>query len=282
MSVGLEEMVLGYVYLVVAATLWGTIGVAYKLGLQAGADYEWLIVGRPLFAALFASVHMVVERRRPGMWSIVIGVFALGPLYVFYPQAVSRVGAGLASVLLYTAPIWVNIASYKALGEPLTSEKIVALFLGVAGVVLISVPGRLIVLEPLGLLLGLASSASYSLYILLARKAMVRGVPVIEASINPIVFAAPATLLAVQPDKPPTLLEAPYILYLAVACTILPYYLHVKGLKHVEAGKASIVSLAEPLVALALAYILLGEKLTTPQLLGSTLVLAAIVLTINK
>ncbi len=272
----MRPTLVGYAYVLSAAVLWGTIGVAYKLGIEAGARYEWLIAGRPLMAGLVAVGLVAASRRMPTRWSAVIGLAAMAPLYILYPLAVERIGAALSSVLLYTAPLWVNLASRLLLGEALTARKAVSLSLGLAGVTLISLPGGLAELEPLGLALGLASGVAYAAYIVLARMARVRGSSVEEASIYPLLYAGPATLAFLRPEGLPGALEAPFIAYLAIACTILPYYLHVKGLGVVEAGRASIASLLEPIVAVALSYLVLGERLTGAQLAGSLMVIAAV------
>ena len=268
----------GYLLIVSAAVLWGTIGVAFKLGLENGADYEWLIVGRPLTAGGVAAAILLARRTFPGRWAMLVGLLALAPLYITYPYAVERVGAALASVLLYTAPLWVIISSRVLLREEFTMYKALALALGFGGVVLISMPGGLVRLEPTGLALGLASGVTYAAYIVLARLSQLRGAGSEEVSLGALAFTAPAVTLVLAPDGLPTLGDAPYIIYLGVICTLLPYYLHVRGLKLVEAGRASIASLVEPLVAIALAVALLGEDLTPPQALGAFMILAAVAL----
>ena len=50
------------------------------------------------------------------------------------------------------------------------------------------------------------------------------------------------------------------------------------GLRRVGASEAAILSTFEPVVTVALAYAVLGERLAPAQLLGGGLVLAAVVL----
>ncbi len=268
----------GYAFIVSASILWGTIGVAFKIGLESGASYEWLIAGRPLTAGLIALAVLAARGLTPSRWSALIGLLALTPLYVTYPLAVERIGAALSSVLLYTAPLWVVASSALVLGERLTAFKAVAVALGVGGVALISLPGGLTSLEPLGLALGLASGVTYAAYIVLARLSQVRGARPEEASLGALAFTGPAVYALLRPEGLPDLGDVPFILYLGVAATLLPYYLHVRGLSVVEAGRASIASLVEPIVAVALAVVLLGETLNPAQAAGSAMILAAVAL----
>ena len=61
-------------------------------------------------------------------------------------------------------------------------------------------------------------------------------------------------------------------------CCAIPSYLFTKGLVHAEAGKASILSTAELLVATLLGILLFHEEVTIYKLLGMAAIFAAILL----
>ncbi len=266
---------LGLILAAAAAGLWGTLGVAYRLGEEQGASLEWLIAGRPLLAGAISLAIAAMRGARPSRWSILIAALGLAPLYTVYPLAVSEVGAALASILLYTAPSWVALASPLVLGERIDRARALAVAGGVAGVALVSWPGGDLRLTPVGLALGLASGLSYAAYMVLARLAQLRGAGREEVSLYPIALSAPLVLLAVRPEGTPGGLEAVYSLYLAVACTVAPYVLHTKALQLAEASRVAVVSLIEPLTAVALAALILGESLSPLQLAGAALILAS-------
>ncbi len=257
-----------------AAVLWGTIGVVYRAATMGGASGEWLIAGRPLAAAPFSLLLLAAGRGRLSRWSVAVGLFGLAPLYVSYFLAVGIVGAAVASILLYTAPLWVALLSPLLLGERLGARAWGLVASGFLGVVLVS-GGDGGSLEMTGLALGLCSGVSYALYMVLARLASKRGASVEEVSIHAIPVAALAVFAALRPHGVPGLAEAPWILYLAVAGTLVPYILHTWALSLVEAYRISVVSLVEPVAAVALARIFLGEVLTPMQLVGAALILSA-------
>jgi DME family drug/metabolite transporter len=68
------------------------------------------------------------------------------------------------------------------------------------------------------------------------------------------------------------------LLMLALFQTIGALYAYTAGLRHLEAGTASILATFEPVVASVLAYFVVGERLEWPQLVGGGLVLLAVVL----
>jgi len=267
---------LGILLAVAAAGLWGTLGVAYRVGVAYGASLEWLIAGRPLLAGAASLALALLRGARPSRWSLAIALLGLAPLYTVYPLAVSEIGAALASVLLYTAPSWVALAAPLVLRERVGPARLAAAAAGVAGVALVSWPGgggAEVTLT--GVALGLASGASYAAYMILARLAQLRGAGREEVSLYPIALSAPLVLAAVRPSTPPSPVDAVFAAYLAVACTVAPYVLHTKALQLVEASRVAIVSLVEPVTAVALAAVILGEELAVHQLAGAAIILAS-------
>ncbi len=260
---------------VTAAVLWGSIGIAYKIGVSHGASGAWLILGRPLLASVASIALVLTGRGSPTRWSAVIGLFGLAPLYVSYFLAVERVGAALASLLLYTAPIWVIILSPVIVGEGIRALSLAAAGLGVVGTSLVTWKNGDFRGDATGVALGLLSGASYAAYIVLARLAQKRGASVQEASVHAIPFAAIGVAIAIRPEGWLDFNDLAFALYLAVAGTIIPYFLHVRALKSLRASTVSVVSLVEPLTAVLLAVTLLGERMTGLQLAGASMILAA-------
>ena len=56
--------------------------------------------------------------------------------------------------------------------------------------------------------------------------------------------------------------------------------MYYKGLKCMEATKASVIATFEPVVAAVFAFILFGEKFSLPGYIGSTMVIAAVFIVI--
>ena len=258
---------------VAAAVLWGSIGVVYRLGVLRGAHPVWLILGRPLAASALSLAALLAGWGRPGRWSAAVGLLGLAPLYVTYFLAVGEVGAALASVLLYTAPLWVSLLSPLA-GDPLRPRSLAAAAAGLAGVALLTEPWSG-AYSAAGVALGLASGLSYAGYILLARLGQRRGAAPEEVSIHAFPFAAAGAAAVLRPRGLPGIADLPYIAYLAVAGTVIPYLLSARALARLEAARVAVVSLVEPVTAVLLAWLVLGEHLSPVQLLGAGLVVAS-------
>lgn len=272
----------GVVSAISAAVLWGTIGVVQRLAEEGGAETEMLIVGRTLGASLLSVPLLLYYRAVPTWRSVVIAVAALSPLYYSYMKAVSIIGAAISSLLLYTAPAWVAAASYLILGEKLGMRGVATVLMGVVGAALVS--GALTGLggiEVVGVMLGLASGATYALYIFLARYFQVKGATVLEVSLAPIAISGVILAALIGPSRPPNGVEVAASVYMALFTMILPYLLNVTALRYIEAHRVSVISLVEPLTAVVLAVLILGESLTIPQAVGGLMILSASLLVVR-
>ncbi len=265
------------IYTLVAAIMWGSLGVVFKLGLNNGASQAWMIFGRPFFASIVIIAFMLMKRESPTKWSVLVGGLGLAPLYVFYFLAVKLIGAALASVLLYTAPLWVTLLSPLMTGERLRIYDVIHVILGFLGTWLVLTEGSLSIKLCLrGAILGVLSGVSYATYILLARYAQLRGANVLEVGFYSIPIAAIGVSLVIHPRKVPTTADLAFALYLAVIGTIIPYILNSAALRKIRAPLVSVMSLVEPLTAVTLSITVLGEKLTATQVLGSVLVIGSV------
>jgi drug/metabolite transporter (DMT)-like permease len=59
---------------------------------------------------------------------------------------------------------------------------------------------------------------------------------------------------------------------------VVPFWLVVVSLHHIRASQASVVGMTEPLLAIFIAWVALGEVLTPTQIIGAVTVLAGVLL----
>ena len=67
------------------------------------------------------------------------------------------------------------------------------------------------------------------------------------------------------------------ILYLALGCSVLAYLAYNRALAEVEASRAAAWLYLEPVVAVALGALLLGEAVAVQTLVGGAIIVAALV-----
>ncbi len=268
-------MVDGRIYIATAAFLWGTIGVATKIALSAGAGPASISAFRAIVSAVLALI--VLRRRVFDRNLMLLGLLFTGPLFLTYMFSVMLSGMGIAAVLLYTAPALVVLFASIFLGERITRRKVTALILAGVGAFMTQLPN---IGDPNlgGILFGLGSSLAYSGIILMARKLMISGYSALEVGLGPQPWSALELAPFLFIDRYE--LNAPFVasvLYLGIFTSFLAYYLHAKGVGEVEAGTAGIVSNVEPASAVVLG-LLLGENLGMEGLVGSVLVIVGAIL----
>ena len=262
----------GVLDLVVASALWGTIGIATQVGYEEGAGSFQVIVFRNLTATLLVVLAFRDLRSILNKSSVVMGVIAT-LFYEVYIYSVEVLGASLSAVFLYTAPVWVVLAS-RRLGDRLTWRKVLASLLVVVGVYLIYFSR--ISLADLGW--GLASGLTYAFLIVYSRYMQLKGFKDRDILASQSVWSLPFSLLFLplypQVDEASIATGA----YLGVVATFLAYLFFYRGMRATDSITATVISSLEPVFTIVFALVLLHQTLTPLQYLGSGIIIMSSVL----
>ncbi len=277
---------MGYLFVAIAAALWGLIGPATRIALREGVGAVEVAFWRGLLAAGIFAVHAIAIRRtridRRDLPSVVaFGVVGVAGLLVSFSRAVEEGGAALAAILLYTAPVWVALLSALLLGERLTRRTLLALAVATAGVAGIAFAsgGGAVRLTPAALGWGLASGFAYALYYLFGKRYFDR-----YPTATLFIYALPAGSLAMLPlvdFRPKTAAAWGAVAFLAVVPTYLSYVFYSAGLRRVQATRAATVATVEPVVAAIAAYVMWGERLSPAGYAFAAVVLSGVLLMVG-
>lgn len=283
----------GYLLILAAAALWGSLGVAGRMAFRAGVTpLEAAFFRAALaFAALLILVlptgrqALRIQRSDLSLFAL-YGLVSIAVFFFVYLFAISRASVATAAILLYTAPAFVIIISALAFRESITGIKAVAVALAFAGCVLVvrGYDPQSLRLNLPGVLAGLASGLTYALYSIFGKTALRRYRPattLVYALGFGTVFLGAIALATGAIRWTHSAVAWSTILYLALVTTLLAQWLYLTGLGRVEAGRASLVATLEPVVAALLGYLILHERLEGLQILGGVLVLMA-VLTVRR
>ena len=195
--------------------------------------------------------------------------------------ALTVLPASLAELIAYLYPALVAVGSWLLFGERLGVRLVVALAVSFAGLALLV--GGAQVRWGWPLLLAFISPVLYAGYILASERLM-RGVAAVASSAlvhagAGLTFTA-ALLVIVGPRALPASVSTwGLILVIAVLPSVFGISLLLAGIVRTGATRAALLSTVEPVVTIVLAALLLGDRLSGPQLAGGGLVLAAVLLT---
>ena len=276
---------------IAAGLLWGSSFAVVKIGLRS-IDPFWFVFLRfaaasvlvVLFSALTGRIRrvLVLLRNPLVLW---LGVSnAAGFVFQFKGQTMTT--AANAALLINASTLFVAMASRVVFRERFGPLKVIAVVVGMAGVFLVTTGGRPSAAMGAALhgdLLVLTAAFLWTFFILLNKQIVaVRSVDVhaLTAAMVTVttVVALPVALVFGGGGFPKMSVELWTVPYTAVFCSIAPFYLWTWGLKRITATTSSIVLLTEIVFALALAAVLLGERLSPVALVGSALILAAVAL----
>jgi DME family drug/metabolite transporter len=281
----------GFALVLLAAVLWGTLGIFYKtlIGIY-GLSPLSLAFFRAAFSAFFLLAGL--SAWRPGWLRVErcdlpllvgFGLFGIAAFFFVYVNAVDRAGVAVASVLLYTAPAWVTLISWRFLGERIGRRQWMALALAFAGCALVAGIYDLnqVRLNGLGVLFGLASGLTYALYSVFV-KAGVRKLSPWTVQVYGMVVGAVVLLLVQDLNAVAQALRSPVVVAWLAAIALIPSLgsglAFATGLRLVPVSSASVVANVEPMVATLLAYFIFDEVMTPWQMLGGALIIAGAII----
>lgn len=263
----------------IAPATWGTTYLVTTELLPPGHPL-WSGVLRALPAGLLA---LALGRALPqGVWwwrSLLLGTLNIGAFFPLLFLAAYRLPGGVAGIFGATGPLLVAVLAISLLGERVTARRLVWGVLAVVGVGAM-VLGPEGALDPVGVAAGFAGAASMALGTVLSKRWAPPVGPVAFTGWQLTAGGLVMLPLTVAVEGSPPALDAPAVVgyaWLAVVGGLLAYVLWFRGVGRMPAGVAAFLPVLSPLVAAALGWAVLGERLTSLQLAGFVLALVAVV-----
>jgi len=277
----------------VLAALLGALCIAFSGPLVRLAEVPpaTAALGRCLLALPVLLLLARREDRRLGVplplrtrrLASLAGVFFACDL-VLWHHTIEAVGAGLATVLGNLQVLVVAVVAWWLLGERPHAGLMASVPVLLLGVTLVSgaLGGETYGEDPvLGVVLGLATSVAYAVFLLVLR----HGSSDLRRLAGPLLWAsgsaaAVSALLGLLLDElaVPDLESLAWLLVLALTAQVVGWLLISSSLPRLPAALTSVLLLAQPLGAVALAAALLGEAPTPVQLGGAACILLGVVL----
>ncbi|MBQ1001126.1 EamA family transporter [Streptomyces nigra] len=278
---------------IVSAIAFGGSGVAAKPLIEAGLDplhVVWLrVAGAALVMLPLAVRHRALVRRRPALLAG-FGLLGVAGVQAFYFASISRIPVGVALLVEYLAPAlvlgWVRFVQRR----PVTRAAAVGVVLAVGGLACVVEVWAGLGFDALGLLLALGAACCQVGYFVLSDQGSDSGAdapdPLGVIAYGLLVGAAVLTVIArpwamdwavlggtahMDGTPVPAVLLLAWIVLLA---TVVAYVTGVVSVRRLSPQVAGVVACLEAVIATVLAWFLLGEHLSAPQIVGGAVVLA--------
>jgi drug/metabolite transporter (DMT)-like permease len=275
----------GIAVTLLSTLLSGLAPILGKVAYQVGVSPSALVALRTALAAgslwLF---YLAVWRRhlavnRSNLLACVGMGAANGVGSLLYYNGLSRVDASVAHLLYSMYPFWVFIF-LSAAGHAVSRLAVLRLALALASAFLLTWQGAGIV-DPLGVTLMIGAGALYGFHLVLGQWTLAdvepRTVTLYGLSTMAVVvwipFSGQATTAASIPAA-----GWLAILLLAIFPTALARLLVFAGLRRLGGVQTALLGLGEPLVAVSLAFLVLGERFAPQQWAGAALFVISVLL----
>ncbi|MHC1722793.1 MAG: DMT family transporter [Aminipila sp.] len=274
----------GILYMVASALGFSIIPILATLGHSADITtgtilfYRFFIASCLFFSYCFLKQKPLLFQSRKNIRYLVIAGTIYSAQCILFFSAFQYISAAVGEVIFYIYPVFVAILSAIFLKEKITKFKVLGIGAAVTGIgIVLYAPGGGIHFS--GVILIVLSAFASSCYFIFNKKftaeistSIIMTYVCFTCSIIYLFYSIFRGEFTVPSEWTVWL----YIVLLAIWSTVIGLFCLMKGLKNLEAGMASLVSLSEPLFTILLSYIVLGTALTPIQLVGSAVVIAAI------
>lgn len=275
-----------------AGLAWGISGISGQYLMSHGVHVNLLTSLRLLITGIFLlslarskqKEYLVAAWKQPKFLKQVLlfSIFGLVLNQYAFLRAIHLTNAGTATVLQYMAPILIlSIVCILNRQRP-TSFEIIAIAMAILGTYMIATHGKLgsLAITPKGLMWGLGSAITYSIYILLPVKLIHEwGSTIVIGSgmfIGGILFSL-VTKAWQYPLQINVMSILAYIGIIGIG-TIFAYTFFLKGVSIVGAVKGSLLASVEPVSSVFLTVLVLGEIFYPIDLLGMLFIFLAVTL----
>jgi len=268
--------------LILSMTIFGTLGLFVRnIPLASGE----LALYRAILAAILIGLFLLITKQKIPFGNIkkelpllLISGVAMGFNWILLFEAYKYTTVSVATLSYYFAPVIVTAVCPVLFREKLTFKQIICFVMSTLGLILIIGIGDIGHRDTdlIGILFGLGAAVLYATVVLLNK--FIKNVDGIHRTFLQFLAAIIVLIPYVALTSGCTLagmncLGWICLLIVGLVHTGVTYCMYFTSLKDLPGQKAAILSYADPLVAVLVSVILLGEPITVPQIIGGILIL---------
>jgi drug/metabolite transporter (DMT)-like permease len=286
----------GLARVLAAAAALGTLGPVAAMAYAEGVEPATFSTLRAAIGAAILGALVLTGRqpsvslgrltgREQALLGLAVGANGLMTLVLFY--AFGAMAVGLVMVIFYSYPVLVALFAAALGRERLTPRRIAALALAGAGLALV-LGGQLgpeAHATAVGVTLAGVAAVCHAVYLTVVRGGFDR-VPAVQATslvlAGGLVISGTAALVLGGAGVGGEWLGSP-VAWAAILCAgtlgaALPKVWVIGGVRRIGSTRAAVAMLVEPVVAVVVAAVALGQRLTAIELAGGAAILVAVVL----
>jgi drug/metabolite transporter (DMT)-like permease len=276
-------------FTLLAGALWGTSFPIIKIGLKTIDPFAFVFWRFLISCITLVAVMLFLKKLEFKVADkkllILLGV-ANGAGYLLQYVAMPYTTAAKAALFINLSAIWVALLSPKLLNEKFSPKKVAGVLFGLVGIVFVSTNLDVSTLTQ-GQLAGdgllIISGLTWALFMVYNKKLVMNST---SATFQYMTLILIFTFLSIAPFS--VLSGSGFfaldvwawgaIVYTAIVCWVLPYYLWLEGLKHLSASTSTVILLSEIVVAVIASIFILQEPVTIFSSIGALFIIIAVAL----
>lgn len=271
--------------LILAMCVFGTVGI-FRRSIDLPSSL--IALARGVVGTLFLLGYLKLRSGKLDRATVkknfpllLISGAAIGFNWIFLFEAYCYTSVATATLCYYLAPILVILAAPLVVGEKLTVKKGICAAAALIGMVFVSgilETGFTGLAEMKGVLFGLAAAVLYASVILMNKK--MAPIPALDKTVFQLGFASLALLPYVLFTVPMEamhcdVLSAALLLIMGILHTGAAYLLYFGSMTDLKAQTVALFSYIDPVLAILLSAVLLGEPMTLFGGIGAVMILGA-------
>ena len=272
---------------IVAAVSYGMNPLGALSLYRAGINTNSVLFYRYALAAVLLAALLLVQktslritRREFSVLGLLGVMFAVSSLTLF--MSFHYMDAGIASTLLFVYPVMVAVIMAIFFRERISLVTVLSISLALCGIALLYRGEGGAVLNTAGVVLVMASSLSYALYIVVVNRASLN-MSSVKLTFYVLLFGVAAIVLysLCCPDQPLQLLSTPSMggaAMLALIPTVVSLVLMTVAVHAIGSTPTAVMGALEPLTAVVIGVTIFGELFTARLAAGIGLILLAVTL----
>jgi len=286
---------LPYLALLIAHIIWGINTVVAKITLQEFPPMSLAFL-RFTLATIFLIPFFLAETKKVKINSkdipklTLIGILIITLNIAFFFEGLTKTSVVSASVLTLTVPIFSVLLGWLFLKEKIYTANLAGILFGFLGaLVILNIPllflGTFSPEEATGNLLIVLASLVWVIGSIVSRQMLQKYPSMIVTSfaflVGVVTFLLPAAKEYLTNPlwiQKVTMLGVFGLFYMTLLSSISAYFLFEWGLAKTSVSQANLFNYIMPFISIALAVIILNEKITTPLIFGSILIFAGVYL----
>lgn len=267
--------------------MWSLSFIFYRIGVPEFGSLAFASL-RVVLAGLTMLIFVLIKKKnRQGIvknWKVLtlVGLFSAAIPFILFSFSARSVNAGVLAVLNASVPMMSGFIASTFFKDRLSKKQILGLVIGVVGVIILmseNLFGEQAATSGSGLLsmgYALLACVGYAVGANITRNYL--------DNVSPVAITAGSLIIGSVIMLPVALYEFPYgksislmawvsVICIGVFSTAIALIFMNQLIKSIGPMRATSITLVIPIFAIILGYLLLGEALDTPAIIGSVVIL---------